>query len=392
MKRLIGAALAVAFTLSAAFAEEYVTTEITSKDRAMPTFYEQLKERMTFPLGWKDKSNPKKWKKAGLAKAKELIIMHEDTKPFDMKVLDEEQREGYKAQRVAFNISDTTRTLAYILIPDGVSESKKAPAILMLHAHGSEFRIGKEQMVRPFNSEKTSVALSWASRYYDNDESEGVFPGDEAAKRGYVVVAFDALGWGDRSVEGFKTDSQQALASNLYNMGTSFAGIIAQEDIRAAKFTASLPFVDKSKVAAMGFSMGGFRTWQLSALSDDIKAGVAVCWMGMMVNHMKIGDGQLKGNSAFSMLHPFIARYLDYPDVAGLAAPKPMMFIGGTDDAVNPTDGTKEAYEHMRKIWKANKAEDSLRTDLHEGMEHEFRMERQNEAFDWLDEKFGLKK
>lgn len=373
-----------------AFAQstDYVRQEINANDRCMPTFYEELKARMTFPLGWKDGSKPAKWKKAGLSKAKELIIMHEDTKPFDMVVIAEEQRDGYKAQKVVFNISDTTRTMALLLVPDSDDKNAKFPAALMLHDHGSKFSIGKEKMVKPFESEpadagKLEEAVKWSQKYFD-----GTFPGDELAKRGYVVLSFDALGWGDRSVEGFKTSSQQSLASNLLNMGTSFAGIIAQEDVRAAKFLDSLPQVDKKRVACVGFSMGGFRSWQLAALSDDITAGVSVCWMGTMVNHMQIGDGQLKGNSAFSMLHPFIARYLDYPDVAGLAAPKPMMFIGGTADPVNPVAGTEEAYAKMHKIWTANKADENLQTILVQDGSHDFLPAQQKTAYDWLDNVF----
>lgn len=391
IQKSILAVLAFGFSFSV-FADEpstdYVKQEINENDRCVPTFYEELKARMTFPLGWKDDSKPNEWKKAGLAKAKELIIMHEDTKPFDMVVIAEEQRDGYKAQKVVFNISDTTRTMALLLIPDSKKKNPKFPAALMLHDHGSKFSIGKEKMVKPFESDpndasKLQQAVAWSSRYF-----EDTFPGDELAKRGYVVLSFDALGWGDRSVEGFKTNSQQSLASNLFNMGTSFAGIIAQEDVRAAKFLASLPQVDKKRVACIGFSMGGFRAWQLAALSDDITAGVSVCWMGTMVNHMQIGDGQLKGNSAFSMLHPFIARYLDYPDVAGLAAPKPMMFIGGTDDPVNPVAGTQEAYDKMHKIWTANKADKNLQTILVKDGEHTFLLTEQKTAYDWLDKVF----
>lgn len=386
MKKIISVACATLLSLAAfAQSKDYVKQEINSPNRSMPTFYESLKSRMNFQLGWKDGSNPSKWKKAGLAKAKELILFEEDKTPFDMVVIAEEKRDGYVAQKVVFNISQDTRTMAYLLIPEGKG---KYPAALMLHDHGSKFTIGKEKMVKPFgdteeDQAKLSTAEAWSSKYFDE-----TFPGDELAKRGYVVLSFDALGWGDRSVKDFKTDSQQALASNLFNMGTSFAGIIAQQDVRAAKLLASLKEVDKSKVACIGFSMGGFRSWQLAALSDDITAGVAVCWMGTMINHMQPGDGQLKGQSAFSMLHPFIARYLDYPDVAGLAAPKPMMFIGGTDDAVNPTAGTQEAYEKMHKIWKANKAEDKLETVLVKDGEHTFLPPEQKTAYDWLDKIF----
>lgn len=382
---LIGVSALLSLSLFAAPSKDYVTQEINAADRCLPTFYEAIKSKWTFSLGWKDGVKPADWKKAGLAKARELMIQNEDNTPFDMVVIAEEEREGYMAQKVVFNISAESRVLAYLLVPKG---KKKCPAALMLHDHGSKFTIGKEKMVRPFalsdeESSKLTEAENWSNRYFG-----GVFPGDELAKRGYVVLSFDALGWGDRSVKGFKTDSQQSLASNLFNMGTSFAGIIAQEDVRAAKFLASLKQVDNKKIACIGFSMGGFRSWQLAALSDDIAAGVAVCWFGTMKGHIINGDGQLKGNSAFSMLHPTIAKYLDYPDVAGLAAPKAMYFIGGDDDAVNPTDGTKEAYEKIQKIWKANKAENKLKTELIAGGGHEYLPEQQKSSFDWLDAQF----
>ena len=386
MKKIVSivAGVLLSFSLFAEGSKEYVKQEINANDRCLPTFYESILKKWEFSMGWKD-GNPKKWKKAGLEKARELIIQNEDKTPFDMVVIAEEQREGYKAQKVVFNISAESRVLAYLLIPDG---AKKAPAALMLHDHGSKFTIGKEKMVKPFgdteeDAKKLAEAENWAARYFGER-----FVGDEMAKQGYVVLSFDALGWGDRSVDGFKTGSQQSLGSNLFNMGTSFAGIIAQEDCRAAKFLASLPQVDKKKVACVGFSMGGFRSWQLAALSDDITAGVAVCWFGTMKGHIKIGDGQLKGNSAFSMLHPTIAKFLDYPDVAGLAAPKPMYFVSGDKDGVNPVEGTNNAYAKMRKIWKANGADDKLVTTMNAGLTHSYPAEQQKLTFDWLDKQF----
>ncbi len=388
MKKIV-CALALSMCVASIFAQEkYVTQEIDSPDRSMPTFYESLKAKMPFALAWKDGSNPKKWKKAALAKAREQIIAFDDKTPFKPEVLDEEKRDGYTAKKIIFNISEESRVLALLLVPDN---AKKAPAALMLHDHGSKFTIGKEKMVRPFASDekRVSEAVAWASRFFDDDEHEECFPGDELAKRGYVVLSIDALGWGDRSVEKFKTDSQQALACNLFNMGSSFAGIIAQEDCRAAKFLASLPEVDKKKVAAVGFSMGAFRAWQVAALSDDITAGIADCWMGTMRGLMVPGNNQLKGQSAFSMLHPYIARYLDYPDVASLAAPKPMLFFNGEDDSLFPKAVVEDAYAKMHSVWKANKAEDKLHTEIVADMGHEFPPAQRQQAFDWLDKMFS---
>jgi len=419
MKKLLKKSIAVAALLTAGFCsfaaggKNYVQQEINAADRCLPTYYENIKNRWTFKMGYKDGVDVAQWKKDGLAKARELIIQEEDNTPFDMVVLETEKRDGYTAQKIVFNISQDSRVSAYLLIPNG-KKGQKFPAALMLHDHGSNFVIGKEKMVKAIVSKKAQKVLditdqkkqseelkkldpadkamvekmkrsdSWAETYFTKQ-----YPGDELAKRGYVVLSFDALGWGDRSVDRFSTGSQQSLASNLFNMGTSFAGIIAQEDARAANFLANLPQVDKSKVACIGFSMGGFRSWQLAAISDDITAAVSVCWFGTMKGHIVEGDGQLKGNSAFAMLHPTIGKYLDYPDVAGLAAPKPVYFIAGELDGVNPVAGTNEAFEKVHKIWTANGADDKLKTEMVPGMYHAYPAEQQKASFDWLDSVFG---
>lgn len=278
MKKIVSIVTASMLALSAfAQSKDYVKQEINANDKCLPTFYESLKNKMNFKLGYKDGDDAATWKKQALEKAKELIIQNDDQTPFDMVVLATEKRDGYTAQKVVFNISEESRVLAYLLVPKG-KKNQTFPAALMLHDHGSEFRIGKEKMVMPIGgskdavetakikknteymealaklsdedkavAEKLRISDGWAAKYFTN-----LYPGDELAKRGYVVLSFDALGWGDRSVKNFSTGSQQSLASNLFNMGTSFAGIIAQEDVRAAKFLASLPEVDKTRVACVG--------------------------------------------------------------------------------------------------------------------------------------------
>lgn len=109
----------------------------------------------------------------------------------DYEVVAREQRDGYEAQKILFNINKWERVAAYLLVP----KVKKAPALLMLHDHGAHFSIGKEKMVRPFGVDSTLLADAedWAVRCYD-----GVYVGDELAKAGYVVLSIDALFWGDR--------------------------------------------------------------------------------------------------------------------------------------------------------------------------------------------------
>jgi hypothetical protein len=65
-----------------------------------------------------------------------------------------------------------------------------------------------------------------------------------------------------------------------------------------------------------------------------------------------------------------------------------MYFIGGDKDPVNPVAGTKEAYEKIQSIWKANKAEKNLKAELIAGGGHEYLPAQQTASFDWLDAQF----
>ncbi len=382
---LLAVACCTCFTplaLAAADGPEYQTQAFDSADRTFPLFYQQLKDKMPFTMSWNDKiRNPQKWRKQGIAKAREVIFPYADNTPFNPLVIDEIDRGDYIAQKIVFNISAESRVMALKLVPKG---DGPFPAALFLHDHGSKFDIGKEKFVETWDDDdRVTSSQAWADKYFS-----GRYPGDELAKRGYVVLSIDALGWGDRSVEDFATDSQQALASNLFNLGSSFAGIIALEDARAAKFLAHQPKVDRSRVAAVGFSMGAFRAWQVTALSDDITAGVADCWMGTMKGLMVPGNNQLKGQSAFSMLHPGISKYLDYPDIAALSAPKPLLVFAGGQDSLFPLDSVEEAFDKMHSVWNANRAADKLTTKVWPDKSHTFTEDMQEEAFDWLDSQF----
>ena len=327
----------------------------------MPLFYQKMKERLTYPLSF-DKSDKhfKEWKKDARVVLMECISpLPPKAASYDMKVVDEEQRKGYKAQKVEFNISDYSRTPAYILIPDGKGPF---PAILLLHDHGAHFSIGKEKMIRPFNTDSLTIADAdnWCDKCYD-----GQYVGDYLASKGYVVMSVDALFWGERGrKEGIRYDSQQALAANMLQLGMSWGGLIVGDDLSSADFLASLSYVDKKRVGCMGFSMGAHRSWMLSAASDVVKASASVCWMNTTDSLMTLTNNQNKGGSAYSMIIPGIRNYMDYPHVASIAAPKPTLFINGKRDKLFPVKGVEDAFVTMHKVWNSCGANDKLQTHI----------------------------
>lgn len=83
--------------------------------------------------------------------------------------------------------------------------------------------------------------------------------------------------------------------------------------------------------------MGAYRAWMLSALSDKVKAGAAVCWMVTTDCQFSWEYGKERGG--FANMLPGIRRYLDYPHIASIACPKPMFFLNGEHDKLFPPVG-----------------------------------------------------
>lgn len=348
----------------------------------MPVFYQQMKQQLTYPLAWgkAEEKDFAKWK----AQARHVLAecmqnIQPAPKAYVLEVTDREQRDGYEARKIRFNLSEWSRVPAYLLVPEGEGPF---PAIVLLHDHGAHFSIGKEKMVRPFHvsPEVMEDAGQWARQCYD-----GQYVGDYLARHGYVVLAVDALFWGERGrKEGISYDGQQALASNFLQMGASWGAFINVDDVRSVEFLASLPFVDKERVGSLGFSMGAYRSWMLAALTDVVRASASVCWMNTTEHLMTLTNNQNKGGSAYAMLIPALRRYLDYPHVASIACPKPTLFFNGTRDKLFPIEGVKDAYREMEAVWQSQGASDRLVTKLWDE-KHFFNKEMQKETLEFFD-------
>ncbi|HIH4734682.1 TPA: dienelactone hydrolase family protein [Klebsiella oxytoca] len=296
--------------------------------------------------------------------------------PFTPQTLMSEDRGTYRAEKLAFNVTDENRIAALMLTPKSAGPH---PAIVLLHDHGSKFDIGKEKLIRPLrDAARLASAEAWADKFFS-----GRFIGDELAQRGYVVIAIDSPGWGDRGPMTY--EQQQALASNYFNLGRSLAGEVAYEDLRTVNFVSTLKEVDNKRIGVLGFSMGGFRAWQLAALTDKVAATAAISWFGTWNGLMQPGNNVLRGQSAFYMLHPGLAGHLDIPDIASIAAPRPMLIYSGGQDKLFPAAAVNDAFAKVHNVWASQNAQDKLETRTWPELGHVFYQEQQDEVFPWLD-------
>ena len=274
-------------------------------------------------------------------------------------VLAKEQRDGYRALKLEIRLSRYYTVPAYVLIPDGPGPF---PAINALHDHGAHLFIGKEKMIRPLACEDSTVvkdADEWAASLY-----EGQFVGDYLARNGYVVFAADAPMWGERGQqEGPRRDRYDMIAGNMMMYGIDLSAYMTYDDISGTEFLAQMPEVDPNRIGCMGCSMGAYRAWMLSALSDRIKAGAAICWLTTTDEQMSFKYSRTE-NGGFANCFPGLRRWLDYPHVASIACPKAMLFINGSQDKLFPVAGVEKAFRIMHDVWKSQNADDRLETEI----------------------------
>ena len=405
MKRIITYSIIALLQASVALAQTSVPLAKTSSKPKLqkrekyewqgeiPTYVETLKKELTYPMAWGNSpiKNFKKWKKAARGKVFECMMTPpKAAAAWDMEVLGEEQRDGYKAQKIAFNINAYSRITAYLLIPDGKGPF---PTVNALHDHGAHLFIGKEKMIRPFFTpeeqdapakqalcqEILDDADAWARQLYDNQ-----YVGDYLAKHGYVVFAADAPMWGERGrKEGVDRNKYDLIAGNMMMLGRDLSAFMTYDDIASTEFLASLPMVDAKRIGCVGCSMGAYRSWMLSALSDRIKTGASISWMITTDAQLTRRFGR-KENGGFANCIPALRQYLDYPHIASLACPKPMLFISGTKDKLFPVPGVKDAFTEMHKVWKSQGVDNLLDTELWE-IPHSCGLKAQEKMLEFLD-------
>ena len=398
MKRIITYSIIALLQASVALAQTPSKPKLQKREKyewqgEIPTYVETLKKELTYPMAWGNSpiKNFKKWKKAARAKVFECMMTPpKAAAAWDMEVLGEEQREGYKAQKIAFNINAYSRITAYLLIPDGKGPF---PTVNALHDHGAHLFIGKEKMIRPFFTQEEQDAPekqalcqeilddadAWAKQLYDNQ-----YVGDYLAKHGYVVLSIDAPMWGERGrKEGVDRNKYDLIAGNMMMLGRDLSAFMTYDDISSTEFLASLPMVDAKRIGCVGCSMGAYRSWMLSALSDRIKAGASICWMITTDAQLTRRFGR-KENGGFANCIPGLRQYLDYPHIASLACPKPMLFINGTKDKLFPVPGVKDAFTEMHKVWKSQGADNLLDTELWE-IPHSCGLKAQEKMLEFLD-------
>jgi cephalosporin-C deacetylase-like acetyl esterase len=234
-----------------------------------------------------------------------------DRTPSNARVTGTVQRAGYRIEKLTFESRPRLYVTANLYVPDGTG---RRPAILSPLGHSAN---GK----------------AWPSyqRLFSN-----------LARKGYVVLAYDPFGQGERieypgsrpgqSALGGGTSEHEYAGRRLILLGANFGLFRAWDGIRGIDYLLTRAEVDPDRIGCCGQSGGGTLTQFLAALDSRIRA--AVVSMGNTENLAQENvEPPGSADDAEQNIVPALARGIDRADLLYAFAPKPLLMTITLHDA-----------------------------------------------------------
>jgi cephalosporin-C deacetylase-like acetyl esterase len=218
------------------------------------------------------------------------------------------------------------------------------------------------------------------------------------AKRGYVVLAWDPVGQGERSQfwdsKAGKSRynlicAEHAVMGNLaYLAGTNLARWEIWDGIRAVDYLLTRPEVDGERISIVGTSGGGFQAAQIAALDKRIKVVVPSCYitaLPMRVYNRIFADPD---SDPEQDLYGMIANGVDHPGLLVLMYPRPVLVAAAVVDFF-PIEGTHKTFREVRELYERFQHGDRMAiTESYNG--HQFSPQNQEAALEFLDHFNGM--
>ena len=197
------------------------------------------------------------------------------------------------------------------------------------------------------------------------------------ARNGYVCLTIDTIQMGE--IEGLHHGTYREGMWWWHNRGYTPAGVEAWNGIRALDYLQSRPEVDGERLGMTGRSGGGIYTWWVAALDERVKAAVPVAGITSMKNH--VVDGCIEGHcDCMFMVNTY---GWDFPTLAALIAPRPLLISNTDKDGIFPLDGVVDVYFKTRRIYELYDAVGHIGLNICEGP-HKDTQELRVNAFHWL--------
>lgn len=176
-------------------------------------------------------------------------------------------------------------------------------------------------------------------------------------KKGFVVLAFDPVGQGERlqyynEKEGKSpfgsTKEHSYPGAQCYISGYSPTKYFVWDGIRSVDYLLTRKEVDPGRIGMTGRSGGGTQTAFTAAIDDRILAAAPECFITSMEYVLKTIGPQDAEQNLFHM----ISEGMDHADLLEVRAPKPALMITTTRDFFS-IQGARETYAEIKQFYDA---------------------------------------
>jgi dienelactone hydrolase len=165
------------------------------------------------------------------------------------------------------------------------------------------------------------------------------------ARNGYVCLMLDTLQYGE-----IPGHHQGTFAEGKWwwnSRGYTPAGLETWNAIRGLDYLASLPEVDTNRMGVTGRSGGGAYSWFLAALDDRVSVIAPVAGITDLQNYLV--DGTVDDHCDCMFL--VNTYHWDYPLLAALCAPRPLLLANTDADEHFPLDGVVRTRNALKRIY-----------------------------------------
>ena len=276
------------------------------------------------------------------------------TGPLHPRITGRIQAESYTIEKVIFESLPGFLVTANVYRPN---QAGRYPAILLQSGHTQE---GKPE------SQRLAANL---------------------ALKGFVVLAFDPIGQGEREqtydgqlqgpAAGWSVNEHMQQGAQSILIGESVARYFIWDAKRALDFLLSREDVDTTRVGATGCSGGGALTAFIGALDSRIKAVAPACF----IDSYRVLFAGPDPDSEMSW-PGFLSNGLDMADYVELSAPTPWLILATGNDYFAPA-GARLVHEEARRWYGLYGAADRLRFFVGPGP-HGTPLETREAIYEWM--------
>ena len=305
----------------------------------------ELMANAPYRMSYRPGMDVSKWQEEAREKLKELLGLPLETAPSDDFTIISDTEDGpengdlrYHDIYFTFSSEPTVTVACHLLLP--LQYEGRIPLMICLQGHtkGMHISLGKTR----YPGEEPLILNG------DRDF------GPQIVRKGFAALVMEQRGFGDRGGSADGPGCYQIALSAML-IGRTLIGERCWDVSRGIDCVlAHFDMIDSERIGLMGQSGGGTVTCYETAIEPRIKAAIPSCaFCGYM-------DSIGVQRHCTCNYVPGIMKYFDMSDLAGMAAPRPLIIVNGAQDTSFPLASNSFEFEKAQKIYEAAGAADNI--------------------------------